>query len=279
MNDVKKNYTLSNGLSIPAMGFGTWDIRGEDETAAAVIEAVKSGYRLIDGAAFYGNEIGVGKGIAGCDAGREELFVTSKLWKTELGYDSALRGLEKSLKDLGLEYLDLYLIHWPMSSVSDLDWININRETWKAFIYAYKQGLVKSIGVSNFLPHHLQILEDMEMIPMVNQIEYHPGYVQENTVKYCKEKNIVVEAWSPLGRGRVLNDEGIVKIAKKHGKDAGQICLRYELENGIIPIPKTVNPDRMKSNLNIFDFELDSEDYNIIENIKNSGWSGEHPDM
>lgn len=206
------------------------------------------------------------------------MFVTSKVWNTERGYEKTIAAFEKTLSDLGLDYLDLYLIHWPASSSQYDNWEEINLETWRAMTELYKAGRIKSIGVSNFLPHHLKALMKTEVPPMVNQIEYHPGLTQAETVEYCKKHSILVEAWSPLGTGRMLNNETLKSIAGKYKKSVAQLCIRWCLQNGVLPLPKSVTPARIVENADVFDFEITAEDLNAINDMPYFGGSGLHPD-
>ena len=268
---------LRNGYEIPCVGYGTYKVTG-DEAVQVIKEAIAAGYRHIDTATFYGNEVEVGRALRESGVPREELFVTSKVWKSERGYEKTKASFLKTLEDMQLDYLDLYLIHWPASSCQYEDWKEINLGSWKAMTELYKEGKIKSIGVSNFLPHHMKALMETEVIPMVNQIEYHPGQLQEETVKYCKEHGIVVEAWSPLGRGRIFEHELLLELADKYGKSLPQICIRFAIQNGIIPLPKTMSADRMKENLSVFDFEISKEDMERLNSMEECGGSGLHPD-
>lgn len=271
------NHVLSNAYKIPCIGYGTYKVNGE-EAVSVIKAAIDAGYRHIDTATFYGNEVEVGKAIHECGVAREELFITSKVWKTERGYESTKKSFLKTLEDMQLEYLDLYLIHWPASFCQYENWEEINLETWRAMTELYKEGKIKAIGVSNFHVHHLEALMRTEVKPMVNQLEYHPGEMQEETVEYCKEHGILVEAWSPLGRGRIFENELLLQLAEKYGKTLPQICLRWELQNGIIPLPKTMSEKRMKENLDIFDFEISKEDMKVLNTMEKCGASGLHPD-
>ena len=271
------NHVLSNAYKIPCIGYGTYKVNGE-EAVSVIKAAIDAGYRHIDTATFYGNEVEVGKAIHECGVAREELFITSKVWKTERGYESTKKSFLKTLEDMQLEYLDLYLIHWPASFCQYENWEEINLETWRAMTELYKEGKIKAIGVSNFHVHHLEALMRTEVKPMVNQLEYHPGEMQEETVEYCKEHGILVEAWSPLGRGRIFENELLLQLAEKYGKTLPQICLRWELQNGIIPLPKTMSEKRMKENLDIFDFEISKEDMEVLNTMEKCGASGLHPD-
>lgn len=278
MKSLNDTFHLNNGYEIPCVGFGTWQTPDGDTAVMAVSEAIKTGYRHIDTAACYGNEVSVGQGIKKSGIEREKLFVTSKVWNTERGYEKTIAAFETTLTDLGLDYLDLYLIHWPASSSQYDNWEKINLETWKALTELYKAGKIKSIGVSNFMPHHLEALMKTEVPPMVNQIEYHPGLNQEETVDYCKKHGILVEAWSPLGTGRMLNNETLKFIAGKYGKSVAQLCIRWCLQNGVLPLPKSVTPARIVENADVFDFDITAEDMSDINAMPYFGGSGLHPD-
>lgn len=271
-------FPLSNGRGIPCVGFGTYKITDKKQAVASVRMALQAGYRHIDTAAFYGNEAQVGQAVNESGIPREELFITSKAWKTELGYDRTMAAFEKTMEALGLSYLDLYLVHWPASPAFDENWIATNRDTWRAMTKLYKTGRVKAIGVSNFLVHHLEPLMDMEMIPMVDQIEINPGFLQQETVEYCHRHGIVVEAWSPLGRGRSLAHPLLQQLAEKYQKTPAQIILRWDLQNEILPLPKSVTESRVIENADIFDFALSDEDMAAINSLEAYGNSGHHPD-
>ena len=278
MKTLQDSFVLNNGVKIPCVGFGTWQTPDGETAVAAVREALGVGYRHIDTAAAYGNEVSVGEGIRASGLARSEVFVTSKLWNTERGYDKTMAAFEKTVSDLGLDYLDLYLIHWPAAANQFENWQDINLSTWKAMTELYKAGRIRAIGVSNFLPHHLQALMESEVQPMVNQIEFHPGQMQKETLQYCKEHGILVEAWSPLGTGRMLNNETLKTIADKYGKSAAQLCIRWCLQNGVLPLPKSVTPSRIKENAAVFDFEITAEDMSAINSMAYCGGSGLHPD-
>lgn len=276
---MTENYVLNNGVRIPAVGFGTWKIADGAEAADAVRDAIETGYRLIDGAGAYANEKGVGQGIRESGIRRDELFVTSKVWNTERGYDSTLRAFDRTMSDLGLDVLDLYLIHWPASPSRTDDWARVNADTWRALERLYAEGRVRAIGVSNFMPRHLDaLLAGATVTPAVNQIEFHPGYMQSACVEYCNCHGILVEAWSPIGRGRVLDDPLILSIAAAHGRSAAQVCLRWAVQHGIVPLPKSTNAGRMSQNLDIFDFELTDSEMRAIDAMPQTGWSGLDPD-
>jgi len=273
-----KTMKLKNGVEVPVIGYGTWQSPDSEVTVNGIKTAVGCGYRHIDAAAVYGNEVSVGKGIAECGIPREELFITSKVWNTERGYDSTLAAFEKTIQDLGCGYLDLYLIHWPAVAHMFADWEQINLDTWRAMTELYKAGKIKAIGVSNFKPHHLEALMKTEVKPMVDQIEFHPGLLQEETVKYCRENNILVEAWSPLGTGRMLENDVLKDVAGKYKKTVAQICIRWCLQHDVLPLPKSVTPSRIVENFHVFDFEIGLEDMKMIDALDNFGGSGLNPD-
>ena len=278
MNHLTDTYKLRNGKEIPCVGFGTWRTPDGEVAAASVKAAIQVGYRHIDTAAIYRNEIGVGKGIAESGISREELFVTSKVWNTERGYEKTMAAFEKTLSDLGLDYLDLYLIHWPASASRYDNWEELNLSTWKAMTELYHAGKIRAIGVSNFMPHHLAALMKTETPPMVDQIEFHPGMLQEETVGFCRENGILVEAWSPLGSGKMLSHPGLAGIAAGYGKSVAQLCVRWCLQHETLPLPKSVTPSRIAENAGVFDFEISPEDMKTIDALDNFGASGLYPD-
>ena len=249
-------YTLANGLQIPCLGFGTYLTPAGEVTFNSVAEALRLGYRHVDTAAFYENEADVGAAVRASGIPREEIFLTTKLWNSDHGYDNTMRAFEKSLRALGTDYLDLYLIHWPTDASQSEDWDSINRSTWRAMTELYLAGRIKSIGVSNFMPRHLRSLIESEVPPMVNQIKVHPAFLQPETMRVCRENNILMQAWSPLGRGTVLDHPALSAIAAKHGKTTAQVCIRWCLQCGMLPLPKSVTPVRIAENLDVFDFAL-----------------------
>lgn len=278
MKRLTDAYMLSNGVTIPCVGFGTWQTPDGEVAVKSVLTALEAGYRHIDTAAAYKNEASVGEAIIASGIDRREIFVTSKLWNKERGYETAKAAFEKTLGALKLDYLDLYLIHWPANAKQFDNWDEINLETWRAMTELYKEGKIKAIGVSNFLPHHLESLMKTEVKPMVNQIEFHPGFMQEETVGYCKKNGILVEAWSPLGCGRMLTNETLLAIATKYNKSVAQLCIRWCLQNGTLPLPKSVTTSRIIENAELFDFVISDEDMATINSMEYCGGSGHNPD-
>ncbi len=279
MNKLSDSYTLSNGVSVPCVGFGTWKMADGEETASAVKEAITMGYRHIDTATIYKNEESVGRGIFNSGVDRNELFVTTKLWNDDHGYDLALRAFEASLAKLGLSTLDLYLIHWPNPEKLRDNWEESNAETWRAMEDLYRAGKIRAIGVSNFMPHHLEaLMKTANIAPMVNQIRLFPGFMWAETVTYCQQKNICIEAYSPLGKGVVLASPIVVEIAEKYGKTPAQVCVRWSLQMGFLPLPKTVTPERIRENAQIFDFSLSASEMTQLTRMENLCGDGKHPD-
>ena len=279
MNKLTDSFVLSNGVKVPCVGYGTYLTPNGEIAKNSVIEAINAGYRHIDTAFAYGNETAVGEGIKSTDVKREEIFVTTKHWVTMRGYEKATEAIDISLKNLDLDYLDLYLIHWPCVEKVSPDWKEINAGTWKAFEDAYKNGKIRAIGVSNFQKKHYDALvENCEIKPMVNQIEFHPGYTQPETVKYSQENGMLVQAFSPLGCGAVLGDETLASIAKKYNKTVAQICLRFVLQSGLNVLTKSVTPARIIENAQIFDFELSAEDMAVINAMPELGFTGWLPE-
>ncbi|MEU4062841.1 aldo/keto reductase [Streptomyces wedmorensis] len=264
--------TLNNGVEIPQLGFGVFQVP-DDETAAAVTAALETGYRSIDTAAVYGNETGVGRALAASGLPRDELFVTTKLWNADQGYDATLRAFDAGLAKLGLDHVDLYLIHWPTPAR------DLYRESWRALERLAGEGRVRAAGVSNFQPGHLRRLaEDATRTPAVNQIELHPGLQQAELRAFHAERGIVTEAWSPLAQGAVLGERAIADLAARHGKSPAQVVLRWHLQLGNVVIPKSVTPARIRENFDVFDFALTDEEMRTVSALDRGMRTGPHPD-
>ena len=275
MKNLQDTTTLHNGVKMPWFGLGVFKVEEGPELENAVKSAIKNGYRSVDTAAIYGNEVGVGKGIQEGlkEAGiaREDLFVTSKVWNADLGYEATIAAYEQSLEKLGLEYLDLYLIHWPVEGKF--------KDAWRALETLYKEGRVKAIGVSNFHIHHLEeLMKDAEIKPMIDQVEYHPRLTQKELQAFCQEHGIQLEAWSPLMQGQLLDNEDLQEIASNHNKSVAQIILRWDLQNGVVTIPKSTKEHRIIENANIFDFELTNEEMEVIHGLNQNLRVGPDPD-
>ncbi len=263
---------LNDGNQIPQLGFGVWQV-GNDEAVATVSEALKVGYRHIDTAAIYGNEEGTGKAINQSGIARKDIFLTTKLWNAAQGYDTTLKAFDESLKKLGTDYVDLYLIHWPVPSK------DLFSETWRAFVKLKEEGRVKSIGVSNFRTVDLErIIKDSGVTPVLNQIELHPQFQQDELRLFHGKHHIATEAWSPLGQGKILENATLKSIAERHGKSVAQVILRWHIETGNIVIPKSVTPARIKENFDIFNFQLNGTDHDAITKLdKEDGRIGPNP--
>lgn len=273
MNTAGQSWiVLNNGIKMPQFGLGVWQTENGQQVVDAVKAAVNAGYRAIDTAAAYENEDGVGQGIRECGLDRSELFITSKLWNSDQGYDNTLRAFDKTMERLGLDVLDLYLIHWPCPN----DGLFV--ETWKAFETLYKQGRVRAIGLSNFTKENIQtLLDSCEIKPMVNQIECHPYLTQVEMQSFLFQNQIAMTAWSPLAHGEVFGDQTLQKIADKYGKNIAQVVIRWELQRGIITIPKSINPKRIEENIQVFDFVLSAEDMIEIDMLNKNHRTGPDP--
>ncbi|MDR2410342.1 MAG: aldo/keto reductase [Bacteroidales bacterium] len=272
MKSLNDRFILNNGIEIPCIGYGTWQIPNGEAGVNAILEALKLGYRHIDTASVYENEECVGEAIKRSGIERSELFITSKLWNTDRGYDKALKAFDVSMKKLKLDYLDLYLIHWPL--VKDNKWKEINSNTWSAFETLYRDKRIRSIGVSNFKRYRIKSLMQMvEIMPHVNQLEFHPGFMQWSTVEYCKQTDVAVEAWGPLAGGKILDNPDLVAVAAKYNKTVAQLCIKWCLQHGVLPLPKSVSKERMIENANVFDFSISPEDMNFIDALPYIGGS------
>ncbi|MFW5702259.1 MAG: aldo/keto reductase [Bacteroidota bacterium] len=251
--DIQSTRKMNDGLEIPVLGFGTYKIRQGDDTFEAALHALKTGYRHIDTAAMYGNEAGVGRAVRESGIPREEIFITTKVWNSDQGYEPTLRAFDESLAKLKMDYVDLYLIHWPVSGK--------RTDTWKALQNLYSTGRAKSVGVSNFTIRHLDELADnFESTPAVNQVEFHPWLYQRDLLNYCKKNGILLEAYSPLVRAKKFGEPGLKQIAEKYGKTEAQILIRWSIQHGAVPLPKSTHKSRIEENADIFDFEIDMED-------------------
>ena len=275
-----ENFKLSNVIEIPAIGFGTWLLEGEKVIEPLKI-ALTKGYTHIDTGAIYKNEKEIGTVLKAENVDRNKLFITSKCWNSERGYEKAMAAFEQTLADLQTDYLDLYLIHWPANETQFPDtWAELNAGTWRAFEEIYKSGKAKAIGVSNFNINHLEALfETAEIKPMVNQIEIHPGHSQPELVDFCKQHNLLVEAWSPLGSGRILENELINSLADKYNVSVGQICINYCLAKDILPLPRSSSEKNIEANLTSNNFKLSAEDVKAIDEMPADGFSGLNPSM
>lgn len=271
MNSLTSTKKLSNGVEMPRFGLGVYKMSDKEEAYLSMEKALQVGYRAIDTASFYNNEEQVGEAVRNSKLKREDIFITSKVWNTDQGYDETLRAFELSLKKLGMEYLDLYLTHWAV--------LGKFTDTYRAIERLYDEKLIRATGVSNHEPHHLEkILVKANTAPMVNQIELHPYLTQGENRAFAEEHNIAITSWSPLGRGRVLQDETIGEIAKKYGKSPAQAIIRWHLQNDLIVIPKSVTPHRIEENAHVFDFELTAEDMKLMDALERNERFGSHPD-
>ena len=272
MTDAIPHLTLNDGQRLAQIGFGTWPL-DDAQAQTAVQAALACGYRLIDTAARYGNETGVGRGIAASGVARDQVQLTSKLRGSEHGFDSTLRAFDATLAALGTDYLDLYLIHWP------LPMRDLYVDTWRAFVRLRDEGRIRSIGVSNFQPAHIARLQaETGVLPAVNQIELHQDFTQAGLRAWHAQQGIAIECWSPLGRGEVLKDATVARIAQKHGRAAAQILLRWHVQHGLVAIPKSQDPERMRQNLDVFDFALDAEDLAALALLDGDHRQGGDPD-
>ncbi|MFD2761111.1 aldo/keto reductase [Lentibacillus juripiscarius] len=271
IDNLQDTVTLNNGVQMPGFGLGVYKVEDGQMAVDSVKAALKTGYRSIDTASYYQNERGVGQGIRESGVPRDEVFVTSKVWNDEQGYDSTLQAFESSLEKLGLDYLDLYLIHWPVKGKF--------KETWKAMEKLYQEGKVRAIGVSNFHVHHLQdLMNDANVKPVIDQVEYHPHLTQEKLRAFCEQEDIQLEAWSPLKRGRILDEPVITDIAAKYNKTSAQVILRWDIQNYVVTIPKSTHEERIRENTDVFDFELTEEEMRQINSLNKNDRAGSNPD-
>lgn len=273
---VTDTYRLSNGIEIPCVGFGTWQTPDGDVAYNSVKAALEYGYRHIDTATAYGNEESVGRAINDFlkESGvkREELFITTKLWNRHHSYELAKGGIEESLRKLGLDYIDLYLVHWPNPAAFRDHWQKANADSWRAMEEAVEEGKIRALGISNFRRHHIEeLFKTAKIRPVVNQIKLCPGICQDELVEYCQKNGMLIEAYSPMGTGGVLKDAFMQSLAEKYGHSVAQICIRYSLQRGYLPLPKSVTPSRIKDNMNSFCFTIDDEDIERIANLSLEG--------
>lgn len=280
MKSLTDCYTLTNGVQIPCIGLGTWQTPNGETAVSAVSDALKVGYRHIDTAAGYKNEESVGKAIRESGIAREEIFVTSKLQNTAHGYENTMAAFHQTMQNLNMDYLDLYLIHWPNPIGFRDHWQEANAGTWKAFEELYTAGKIRAIGISNFHARHIEeLMKTATVAPMVNQIRLCPGDTQDDVVDYCRKHNILLEAYSPLGTGRIFDVPEMKALAEKYKKSIAQVCIRWSLQMEFLPLPKSVTASRIKENANIFDFALSAEDVKLIANLKGCVGFGADPDQ
>ncbi|WP_336783815.1 aldo/keto reductase [Paenibacillus illinoisensis] len=271
MKNVQDTTTLYNGVKMPWLGFGVFKVKDGEEVVEAVKTAIQAGYRSIDTAKAYNNETGVAQGIRESGVAREDLFITTKVWNSDQGYESTLAAFEASMERLELEYLDLYLIHWPVKGKY--------KDTWRALEKLHREGRIRAIGVSNFQIHHLEdLMTDATIKPAVNQVELHPLLIQSELRDYCNKHQIQIEAWSPLGQGNLLEHPLLQEIAAKYGKSPAQVILRWDLQNGIVTIPKSVTPQRIRENADLYDFELTADEVEQINGLNENKRFGSDPD-
>ncbi|MBP3347605.1 MAG: aldo/keto reductase [Clostridia bacterium] len=279
MKTLTDTFVLANGVEIPCIGYGTWQTPSGDVAKDSVKAALDAGYRHIDTAFAYGNEADVGEGIKASGVNRKDIFLTTKHWITERGYEKTVAAIDASLKNLDVDYLDLYLVHWPCVEKISPEWKEINADTWRGFERMYQDGKIRALGVSNYQQKHLEALDEFATVkPVVNQIEFHPGYTQIDNVRYCQNHGMLVQAWSPLGNGAVLKDETLAAIAAKYGRSVAQICIRFALQNDVLPLPKSVTPSRIAENARVFDFELAEDDVKTLMDMPMLGFSGYYPE-
>lgn len=274
----RNTFTLNNGIEIPYIGYGTYKVVGKD-SKECIKMALEAGYRYLDTASFYGNEAELGQAVRESGIPREEIFIASKAWRDEMGYDQVKKAFYRTLELMQMDYLDLYLIHWPLPDADCDNWKELNVATWTAMEELYEEGKVRAIGVSNFFPHHLlNLFDNCKVKPVINQLEFHPGYTQDATVQFCQEHDILVQAWSPMGRMSVMHEPLLQNLAEKYQVSPVQLCLKYALQRNVHPLPKSSSMERMKENMDLFRFEISEEDMWYITTLPTMGWSGQHPD-
>ena len=280
MKSLADCYKLSNGVEIPCVGFGTWQTPDGEVAVASVLSAIEAGYRHIDTAQGYGNEESVGIAVRDSGVDRGEIFITSKLANSEHGYEKTMAAFEGTMKKLRMDYIDLFLIHWPNPIMFRDNWQEANAGTWKAFEELYTAGRIRSIGISNFRRRHIDaLMQTAAITPMVNQIRLCPGDTQDEVVDHCRSLNMLLEAYSPFGVGKIFSVPEMRALAQKYGKTIAQICVRWSLQRGYLPLPKSMTPERIKENADVFDFELDSEDVQLIADMKGVVGYSNDPDF
>lgn len=278
-SSIDDKLALSNGIQMPCMGFGTWQVPADSTLEEAVVSALQLGYRFFDTAQIYGNAAAIGRGIQASGIPREKIFISSKIWTSSRSYDGVMRAFSDILDDLKTSYLDQLLIHWPATQGEPMIWQSQNAGTWRALEELYDKGAVKVIGISNFLPHHLvPLLARARIRPMVNQLEIHPGYPQFATVNFCFKQGIAVQAWSPLGRGGLTHHPILIELGEKYGVTPAQIAIRWSLQHGFVPIVKALDIGHMKSNIDSFGFTLSDDDMKQLDMMQQVAFSGLHPD-
>lgn len=270
---------LKNGVKMPQIGYGTYKTPSGDVCVQGVKNALNAGYRMVDTAAFYKNEASVKEGIIASNVRRNDIFLTTKLWNTDQGYDNTLRAFDLSMKNLNEDVLDLYLIHWPIAFDYRERWQTTIKETWRAFERLYNEGSVRAIGVSNFQVRHLKyLLSECEIAPMVDQIEMHVGYPENEVLEFCKSQNIVVEAWAPLARAKAFDLPEVQRVSNSSGRTPSQVLVRWCIQKGVVPLPKSVTAERIIENFGATDFVLSAEEMEILDSITDIGRLGSHPD-
>ncbi len=278
-HSLADTYKLNNGVKIPIVGFGTWQTPDGAVAKSSALAAINAGYRLIDTAAAYGNEESVGEGIKASGVNRHDLFVSTKLWNTNHGYDKTKKAIDTSLQKLGLDYLDLYLIHWPNPAAMRANWAELNAESWRAMEEAVKAGKIRAIGISNFRREHIdELLKTATIKPAVNQNYLNPSDMQKDLTAYNDKLGILNEAYSPLGTGGLLDNETVNKVAKNYGKSPAQVLIRWSLQHGFLPLPKSVHPEYIKANADIFDFEINSDDMKTLDGLHGAAKVAQDPD-
>ena len=274
-----KYYNLSNGVKLPGVAFGTW-LATTEKGEQNIVDAIDNGYRYIDTAAFYLNEEEIGRAIKTADIPRNELTIASKVWRKMLGYEKTMQSFNESLERLQMDYLDVFLIHWPRANMTDPDWEKPIQGSWAAMEELYNAGKIKAIGLSNFLPHHIEVLmKTAKVAPVIDQLELHAGYMQQTAVSYCKAHNILPQAWSPLAQGRIFKEQMLIDMANKYDVPLGKFLLTYLDQQDIALVVKSSTPKRMRENLDVGGFKISDEDMSMLNCMPQMGWSGEHPDM